>query len=583
MEIDQNSPAFLAALRDFHRARQRAVLENIMAHLTGKSAHLLSYDEVRPMLKAEKSVRRGLQEIPLDAIVGSVGRYADFTRSFLPRSEDDAQRWARVKAMTTDPDQIPPITVYQVDRVYFVLDGNHRVSVARQLGATHIPAYVTEIETHVPLSPDIQPDELICKAGYANFLERTRLDELRPGADLSVTAPGQYRLLEEQIEVHHHWLSRQRGRQVSEQEAVTHWYDEVYGPVIQLIRERGILRHFPGRTETDLYVWVSQHQAELKQALGWEVGSEAVANDLAAHFSPQSHPLLERVKDKIRHALIPESLAAGPPPGQWRQEQLPSHHTRRLFIDTLCLVPLREEGADWRAAEQALVVAQREQGRVHGLHVAPPAPPKNARQLQALQAEFKQRCQAAKLQGELSLETGNVTRKLCDRARWIDLVVVTLVQPPPPQPLARLSSEFGTLVRSCPRPVLAVPGPWSPLSRALLAYDGSPKANEALFVAAYLAGQWQIPLVVVTVVEKGHVRPETLAQAQTYLAAREIQAAFVQAQGAIARAIIRTAMLYESDLIIMGGYGFNPMLEVVLGSEVDEILRARRWPVLICR
>ena len=99
-----------------------------------------------------------------DAIVGSVGRYADFTRSFLPRRESSARRWAAVRTALPDVAAFPPITVYQVGEAYFVLDGNHRVSVARQAGATHIPAYVTEIETPVPLTPDARPDELICQA-----------------------------------------------------------------------------------------------------------------------------------------------------------------------------------------------------------------------------------------------------------------------------------------------------------------------------------------------------------------------------------------------------------------------------------
>jgi len=117
----------------------------------------------------------------------------------------------------------------------------------------------------------------------------------------------------------------------------------------------------------------------------------------------------------------------------------------------------------------------------------------------------------------------------------------------------------------------------------LLAYDGSPKANEALFIAAYLAGKWQLPLTVVTVTEDEQVGPATLQSAQDYLEGQGVSAAFVQERGAIAWAIIRTAYLYECDFMIMGGYGFSPVWEIILGSEVDQILRAKQWPVLICR
>ena len=276
---ERSFPSLRSAVLDFRRARRRAALEQIMARLTGRSAALLSYGEVHRKLKAHGGGRRELKEIPLDAIVGSVGRYADFTRSFLPRQDSDEERWARVKVRVTDLGGLPPIQVYQVGEAYFVGDGNHRVSVARQVGATHIQAYVTEVRTKVPLSPNTQPDDLILKAEYADFLERTHLDELRPEADLSVTVPGQYRTLKEHIEAHRYFMGLEQEQEIPYAEAVGHWHDEVYWPVVQVIRGRGILRDFPGRTETDLYLWVSEHRAELEQKLGWEIDAEAAAAD----------------------------------------------------------------------------------------------------------------------------------------------------------------------------------------------------------------------------------------------------------------------------------------------------------------
>jgi len=364
---DQSASSFVAAVHDFHRARRKAALENIMARLTGRSADLLSYEEVRQKLRARGITAQELKEIPLDGIVGSVGRYADFTRSFLPRQDSDEGRWARVKVKVTDMGGLPPIKVYQIGEVYFVLDGNHRVSVARQVGATYIEAYVTEVRTKVPLSPNTQPDDLILKAEYADFLEHTRLDELRPEADLSVTAPGQYQALEEHIEVHRYFMGLEQEREIPYQEAVGHWYDEVYLPVVQVIRERGILRDFPGRTETDLYVWVSEHRAALGKELGWEIGPEAAATDLAAQFSLRPQRVVARVGEKILDAVTPDGFRAGPPPGQWRSEQLEACEYDRLFADIL--VPVSGEETGWYALEQALVVARREGARLRGLHV----------------------------------------------------------------------------------------------------------------------------------------------------------------------------------------------------------------------
>jgi nucleotide-binding universal stress UspA family protein len=124
-----------------------------------------------------------------------------------------------------------------------------------------------------------------------------------------------------------------------------------------------------------------------------------------------------------------------------------------------------------------------------------------------------------------------------------------------------------------------------PIKRALLAYDGSPKANEALFVAGDLCRpeRWNLSLSVLVVMEGEHLTPETLAYAQNYLAMNEVEARLVSERGPVAEAILKTGVAQESDLIIMGSYGFSPVLEIALGSTVDQVLRASRLPVLICR
>ncbi|MDY7080759.1 MAG: universal stress protein [Chloroflexota bacterium] len=571
-----------SAVRDFRRARGQAKLQEIVARLTGKSADLLSYEEVRQKLKARKVGAQKLEDIPLDAIVGSVGRYNDFTRSFLPRQDSDEGRWARVKVAATGLTGLPPIEVYRIGQAYFVLDGNHRVSVARQVGATHIQAYVTDVRAKVDFSPDVQPDDLIMKAEYTDFLEHTNLDELCPEADLSVTVPGQYRILEEHIEVHRYFMGLEQEREIPYAEAVVHWYDKVYLPVVQVVREQGILRDFPGRTEADLYLWIAEHRAALEEELGWEIRPETAAADLSAQFSPKPERIVARVGEKILDAVTPDEIEAGPPPGQWRQERSVALQDDRLFTDVLVAINGEETG--WCALEHALFVAQHEGGRVHGLHVVPSKSQVESKEAQTVQDEFNRRCEAAGISGKLVIETGGVSRNLCQRARWTDLIILSLNYPPASQPIARLGSGLSAIIRSCPRPVLAVPGTGPRLHCALLAYDGSPKSEEALFVATYLLVQWDIPLVVVTVTEGGRAASETLARAQRYLEKRRAQAfTLVEEQGPVAEAITRTAEEHECDLIITGGYGFNPVMEIVLGSTVDQVLRTSRRPTLICR
>jgi len=105
---------FQRAINDFQYARQKAGIQEVLTRITGRSNKLLSYDEVAEKLKLKIRTERGLQQVPLDAIVGSVGRYTDFTRTFLPRRSNDQERWARVKAAMERGEGLPPIEVYKV-------------------------------------------------------------------------------------------------------------------------------------------------------------------------------------------------------------------------------------------------------------------------------------------------------------------------------------------------------------------------------------------------------------------------------------------------------------------------------------
>lgn len=570
-----------SAINDFRRARNQAALQEILARLTGETTQLLSFDEVRQKLRLEGSAARGVKDIPLDAIVGSVGRYTDFTRDFLPRQDTDADRWARVKVATTGLVGLPPIEVYQIGEVYFVQDGNHRVSVARQLGATHIQAYVTEVRSRVPLTPAIQPDELILKAEYVGFLEQTHLDELRPGCNLSVTVPGQYKILAEHIEVHRYYLGLEQQRFIPYEEAVASWYDNVYMPVVEIIQAQGILQSFPNRTETDLYLWLAEHRAALERDLGWQIRPEAAASDLVSQFSPRAENLVARLSGKLLESTPLSLLEAGPPAGQWRREKETARRQDRLFQEIL--VPVNGEGRGWYALDMAIQVAQREGAQLRGLHVTPNAEGVQSEAALAVQQEFRERCRQAGIPGDLVITSGEVSRQICSRSRWTDLVITTLAYPPAPQPLARLSSGFRDLIQRCPRPLMAVPQTHSPLSRGLLAYDGSSKADEALYVATYLAGQWGSSLVVVTIMDGNRVRPDTIQKARDYLQEHGVQAAYIVQGGPPADTILQLSEEHACDYLVMGGYGVNPVLEVVLGSVVDQVLRESRKPMLICR
>lgn len=569
------------ALEHFRRAWQRAQVQDIMTRLTGRTNDLLSYDEVRQKLKARVSGKRELRDIPLNAIVGSVGRYTDFTRTFLPRVQGDQARWSNVMRAMQDQVGTPPIEVYQLGDVYFVLDGNHRVSVAHALDMSHIQAYITQVETRVAITPDTSPDNIIRQAEYADFLELTDLDVTRPEADLQVTNPGQYRALLEDIEAKRCEQVAAKGHDVSLTAAAAMWYDDVYLPIVQIIRERGLLQGFPGRTETDLYVWISRHRSTLEATLGWSVDAAAAAHDLVERQGSRLGMLGGDVGENVMQALIPPALDAGPPPGHWRVQRGADTLGERLAADVLVALSGDEHG--WNALDQAILIALHEGGRLNGLHVVRSDADLQSAATQAVEDEFLRRCASAGVSGQLAIAVGVPAELISQRARWNDVVVVSVAHPPGSGPIGRFRSAFHALVQHCPRPILTVPHTAIPLRSALLSYDGSPKATEALYVAAYLTLHWRMSLVVVTVRERSRTTDDTQVDARRYLEANGITATYVTATGPIADAILKTAKEHQSDVILIGGYGYRPLLEAVLGSTVDQLLRDSDQPLLICR
>jgi hypothetical protein len=219
-------PSFKAEEK-FGDVRLRAFIKDMLALLTRRraAASLLSYEDIRSQLKAVEERERGTQLIPVDQIVGSVGRYRDFTREFLPRQGANRERWKRLDVAVNRLQDLPPIEVYKLGDVYFVRDGNHRVSVAHANGFTHIEAIVTEIRTHVPFTPAMDPTEFILREEYAEFLEQTHLDEIRPEQEIIFSTPGRYDELREHIDVHRYYLGLEQGREVPYEEAVASWYD----------------------------------------------------------------------------------------------------------------------------------------------------------------------------------------------------------------------------------------------------------------------------------------------------------------------------------------------------------------------
>ena len=264
----------IQAAHDFDRALVKAFWRKLKNWITRKSNDLLPFDEVRDKLPIRGQHYTGLKQVPVDSIVGSLGRFRDFDRAFLPKQSKTRERWMSVDMAHYDMLVLPPVELFKIGDVYFVKDGNHRVSVARERGQLYVDAYVTKIDVPVTLSPDITVDELVAKGEYADFLDKTKLDTLRPGADLESRIPGQCERLLEHIEVHRWYLGENSKRAIAYPEAVVSWYDHVYTPVVEVFRQQGQTQSFSVFSESDLYLWVMEFQAYLREAYQEEVSGE---------------------------------------------------------------------------------------------------------------------------------------------------------------------------------------------------------------------------------------------------------------------------------------------------------------------
>jgi hypothetical protein len=263
------SDQFLEQARaDFQRARFKAFINRVWGTLSGQRTTLLSYDEIKEKLHIGGPIYRGVQTVRVDQILGSLNRYHEFDRVFLPASDALAARWQSVNRAFYQEVSLPPVVLYKVGEVYFVVDGHHRVSVAREQGQIYIEAEVRECATRVNLTPDLRLEDLEILGDKVRFLERTSLDKLRPDAHIKVTIPDGFDRMLEHIAVHHYFMGLDWKRDISEEEAVTHWYDNVYMPIVRVIRDTEILKEFPDKTESDLYLWVLDHQHYLQQEEG---------------------------------------------------------------------------------------------------------------------------------------------------------------------------------------------------------------------------------------------------------------------------------------------------------------------------
>jgi|GEM_PF-389359 hypothetical protein len=246
----------------FSRAMSRGLVRELKDQLLRRSKALLPFDEVKEKLELWYGRDIGRQTVPLDAIVGSQGRYRNFSRHFLPLDENLRQRWKEIEMAVAAGRDLPPVELYKVCNAYFVKDGHHRISVAKAKQRTFIEARVFEYTCDLSLDDKTDLEQIVILETYHRFLKDTGLKDQR-SPNLHLTVLGGYPILMEHIQRHKLFLEKKQGRSVGIKEAAVSWYDNIYSPMRRLIVENDILRHFPHRTEADFYIWISKYKNHL--------------------------------------------------------------------------------------------------------------------------------------------------------------------------------------------------------------------------------------------------------------------------------------------------------------------------------
>jgi hypothetical protein len=257
------------AEHDFLRARRQQVLSRLAKWLRGEPDDvniMLPFDEVVDALGYQGERRIGSRVLKLDSIVGSVDRGRDFDRRFRPTSGRVRERWERLALAARRGEEIPPIEVYRVGDLHFIIDGHHRVSVAHALGLSTIEAYVTEVRTKLNPSGIRYRGDLIVKDYRRLFLERVPLTG-HARASIVVSDPWHYAQLGEHVEAWGFRLMQDEAGFLDRATVARRWYEEEYVPVVEMLRQADLVR---GRTEAEAYMWVAGERYRLIRTHRWD-------------------------------------------------------------------------------------------------------------------------------------------------------------------------------------------------------------------------------------------------------------------------------------------------------------------------
>ena len=293
---------------DFNKAHTKAFINEIQHLLSPEEAKLISLNDVKQMIKSNAETYVGMKVIPIEKIVGSEGRYNDFDNRFFPKSSHLKNRWQHVDQAAIQDITLPPIKVYEIAGLYFVRDGNHRVSVAKARGTEFIDAEVVSLQSEIKLkNVDSLKDITKQIINYEKrvFYSETCFGDITDYWCLDFSRPGRYDVIYNHILTHKYYMNLNKPEEVTMEEAIKSWFYNVYFPLVSIIREKYILKDFPGRTLGDLYVWTVRFWDDLKQQFGDNIPmDQAVAGFKKRYKIPFQKRILNRIKCIILRKAI---------------------------------------------------------------------------------------------------------------------------------------------------------------------------------------------------------------------------------------------------------------------------------------
>lgn len=272
---------------DFSKARAKGRMQDLLSTLQWKNNELLSFYEVTKLLNPKVETYRGLKAIPVEKVIGSEGRYHDFTLAFYPRKEMLRSRWQSIDEAHLKQVILPPISVYKLGSCYFVRDGNHRVSVAKAQGVEFIDAEVVELDAEIPLEPGLTKAQLerrVVAYERQRFVDEFSLDRFMDMDLVKFSSPGMYPEVINHIQVHKYYINQHKKGEIPFDTAARSWYEKVFLPIVRQIREDRLLHSFPGKTYGDLYLWIVRHWDNLKHGVEEEVTIENATRDFKNQF-----------------------------------------------------------------------------------------------------------------------------------------------------------------------------------------------------------------------------------------------------------------------------------------------------------